>query len=201
MGTDIRAIKARFYSLNRKRLQRTKESLRIKQQDFLDVLPFLFQLNHPSLPGFVSTEIVAGISDYSPGLAELEAAKRIANGFKYRRRMQYEYDLYSIFLMGSSGTIAHSTKSDFDVWVCHRPGMAKEQLLGLREKCTAIEKWANELNLEVHFFLMDAESFRQGNVLDLTSESSGTAQHHLLLDEFYRTGLLMAGRFPLWWKR
>jgi adenylate cyclase class 1 len=199
MGTDIKAIKTRFNALNRKRLMRTRESLRPKQQDFLDVLPLLFHINHPSLPGYVSNEVIAGISDYSPQAAEQDAAKRFVNGFKYKRRLLYAYDIYSIFLMGSSGTIAHSARSDFDIWICHRPDATVEQLDSLREKCVGIEKWAEELNLEVHFFLMDAESFRQGQVLDLTSESSGTAQHHLLLDEFYRTGLLIAGRIPMWW--
>jgi len=51
----------------------------------------------------------------------------------------------------------------------------------------------------VHFFLMDAQDFKQGKIVDLSSESSGTAQYYLLLEEFYRTGLLLAGRFPIWW--
>src|SRR5690606_4082242 len=30
-------------------------------------------------------------------------------------------------------------------------------------------------------------------------EASGSAQHFLLLDEFYRTALWLAGKVPLWW--
>jgi adenylate cyclase class 1 len=46
---------------------------------------------------------------------------------------------------------------------------------------------------------MSAESFKSGTIGQLSSESSGTAQRYLLLDEFYRTGLLVEGRPPLWW--
>ncbi|WP_231876823.1 class I adenylate cyclase, partial [Oleiphilus sp. HI0080] len=33
----------------------------------------------------------------------------------------------------------------------------------------------------------------------MDKESSGSAQHFLLLDEFYRTAILLTGRYPLWW--
>ena len=49
------------------------------------------------------------------------------------------------------------------------------------------------------FFLMCDEHFRNGEVTALSSESSGTAQHYLLLDEFYRTGVLIEGRPPVLW--
>ena len=29
--------------------------------------------------------------------------------------------------------------------------------------------------------------------------SSGSTQHNLLLEEFYRTSILVAGRYPMWW--
>ncbi len=45
-------------------------------------------------------------------------------------------------------------------------------------------------------FFINAEEFRQGKLGDLTSESCGSAQHSLLLDEFYRTSVLLAGKYP-----
>jgi adenylate cyclase class 1 len=50
---------------------------------------------------------------------------------------------------------------------------------------------------EVHFFLIDSEEFIQGASSPLSSESSGQTQHYLLLEEFYRTALFIAGRTPL----
>jgi adenylate cyclase class 1 len=196
---DVRAVRKRFLAINRERRRRTEEALRWRTRDFLELLPLLFHINHAMLPGFISKQTPAGISDWSPTKKSLEAGKRIAKSFDYKKRALRTFDIHSVFLMGSVGTIAHSEKSDFDIWVCHRPGLSKKQLQTLRNKCDGIENWGTSVGLEVHFFLMDAEKFRQGNVVELSSESSGSTQHHLLLEEFYRTGLLVAGRYPVWW--
>jgi adenylate cyclase class 1 len=196
---DVRAVRKRFLAINRERLRRTQEALRWRSRDFLDLLPLLFHVNHAMLPGFVSKQTPAGISDWSPTKKSLEAGKRIAKSFDHKKRALRSYDIHSIFLMGSVGTIAHSEKSDFDIWICHSPELNAEQLDELQQKCVAIEEWADTVGMEVHFFLMDAEKFRQGAVVELSSESSGSTQHHLLLEEFYRTGLLVAGRYPIWW--
>ncbi len=196
---DIKTIKKRFLGLNRERLRRTREVLRSRQRDVMDVLTLLFHANHPSFPGYVSKNTPVGVSDYQPSKATLEAAKKLVRSFDYKKKALPRYDIHSMFLMGSSGTIAYSESSDFDIWLCHRSDLAGPQLDELQHKAEAIEKWADEYGLEVHFFLMDAEKFKEGNVVELSVESSGSAQHHLLLEEFYRTGLLLAGRYPVWW--
>ena len=196
---DVRAARKRFLAINRERLRRTQQVLRWRTRDFLDLLPLLFHINHAMLPGFVSKHTPAGISDWSPTKKSIDAGKRLAKSFDYKKRALRNYDIHSIFLMGSVGTIAHSEKSDFDIWICHRPDLSPKQLGELHDKCQGIEKWAASVNLEVHFFLMNAEAFREGRVVELSSESSGSTQHHLLLEEFYRTGLLVAGRYPVWW--
>ncbi len=197
--TDLKAIKNRFLEINRQRLQRTQESLSWKQRNFLDLLPLFFHVNHKSLPGYLSGETPAGISMYSPEKSSIEAAKKLSPEFNYKETSIAKRDIQSIFIMGSIGTIAHSDKSDFDIWLCHNPGLDENQLTELRVKCDYIEVWAESIGLEVHFFPMDAEKFRKGEVHQLSSESSGTTQHHLLLEEFYRTSILLAGRFPVWW--
>jgi adenylate cyclase class 1 len=196
---DVRAVRKRFLAINRERLRRVEEALRWRTRDFLELLPLLFHINHAMLPGFVSKQTPAGISDWTPTKKGLDAGKRIAKSFDHKKRALRTFDIHSLFLMGSVGTIAHSEKSDFDVWVCHRPDLSTEQISQLAAKCTAIEQWGESVGLEVHFFLMDAAKFRSGDVVELSSESSGSTQHHLLLEEFYRTGLLVAGRYPVWW--
>ncbi|MBL1277413.1 MAG: class I adenylate cyclase [Ectothiorhodospiraceae bacterium] len=196
---DVRAVRKRFLAINRERLRRTEDALRWRNRDFLELLPLLFHINHAMLPGFVSKQTPAGISDWAPAKKNIDAGKRIAKSFDYKKRALRTFDIHSLFLMGSVGTIAHSEKSDFDVWVCHRQKISKEKLEQLAAKCKSIEEWGDSAGLEVHFFLMDAEQFRKGEVVELSSESSGSTQHHLLLEEFYRTGLLVAGRYPAWW--
>lgn len=193
------AVKQRFLLLNRERLRRAQESMRERQRTFLDLLPLLFHVNHAILPGYVSNECPVGVSDYRPTKHVLQAAKKIATGFEYRFKALPRYDIFSLFLMGSSGTVAYSHASDFDIWVCHRPDMDAGQLAALQQKVTLIEEWATGYDLEVHFFLINPLQFKEGRHAELSDESSGTAQHYLLLEEFYRTGLLLAGRYPLWW--
>jgi adenylate cyclase class 1 len=199
VDTEIRAIKQRFLMLNRERLNRVQEVLRWRQRDFLDLLPLLFHLNHPLLPGFVSKDTPSGVSDYTPPQKTLDAAKRFAKTFEYKKRALRTHDIHSIFLMGSTGTVAYSEKSDFDLWLCHRPDLGAAQVAQLQQRCHLVEQWTASLGLEVHIFLMNAETFKSGEVVTLSGESSGTAQHNLLLEEFYRTGLLVAGRYPAWW--
>lgn len=196
---DVEAVKKRFLLLNKERLRRGEDCMRNNQRDFLDFLPLLFHINHPSLPGYVSKDTPAGICDYAPTQRALTAANKYIHRFDYKSRAMSRYDILSMFLMGSSGTVAYSKKSDFDIWLCHQHDTPQERLDELQSKCTAIEQWADAQSLEVHFFLMDAQDFKQGKIVDLSSESSGTAQYYLLLEEFYRTSLLIAGRFPIWW--
>lgn len=193
------AVRERFLALNRERLRRTLDSMLERQRDFLNMVALLFHVNHPTLPGFVSKQTPVGISDYSPSERVLETARKWAKSFDYKKRALPSYDVHALFLMGSSGTVAYSQASDFDIWICHRHDLNPEQLSELHAKARLIEQWAAGMDLEVHFFLVDPVSFKAGERTDLSSESSGTAQHYLLLEEFYRTGLLLAGHYPLWW--
>lgn len=196
---DINTIKKRFLALNRDHLMRTSEALRSRQRDVLDVLPLLFHANHPIFPGFITKNTPAGVSDYSPSKRSLDAGKKLVRSFDYKKRALARYDILSMFLMGSSGTIAYSEDSDFDIWLCHRADLNVEQLNELQQKATAIEEWAATFDIEAHFFLMNPENFKKGEQVELSVESSGSAQHYLLLEEFYRTGILLAGRYPIWW--
>ncbi len=198
---QLSKIKQYFIQLNQTRYERTLAVLSERQQQLLALLPLLFHVNHPMLPGYISHLTPAGIQCYAPSKDDIRAAKSAARSFNYQRDLVDKDDaIEALFVMGSLGTIAHADNSDIDVWVCHTPELTKATLAELQEKCNALTRWAaDSIHIEVHFFLMDAEKFRQGQQTLLTSESSGTAQHFLLLDEFYRTAVWLAGRLPLWW--
>ena len=167
------------------------------QQSFLDLLPLLVHTNHPLMPGYTEHDVPHGVSEYRPSKAALRAASKVARSFSVRPPAGRS--IQALFIMGSAGTIAQSVSSDLDIWICHRPDLREPDLAKLNEKCESIARWADRLDLEVHFFLMSAESFRESGAGRLSNESSGTAQHHLLLDEFYRSAILVAGCAPLWW--
>ena len=196
---DHKKILRKFLHLNGLKLERTKDSLKQRQVEFLQLLPLLFHINHPSLPGFVSTQCPSGIAKFNPDKDSIRNARKISKSFEYKRRAYRQYDIHALYFMGSTGTIAYSDKSDFDVWVCHREDLSGTELQELQQKNERISKWCMTLHLEVNFFLVHTDNFRQGKIDKLSSESSGTTQHILLLEEFYRTSMLLAGRYPIWW--
>jgi adenylate cyclase class 1 len=193
-------VQKRFLQVNRERLARAALALGPRENLLLDVLPLLFHVNHPSLPGFTHYDTPAGIHAYQPDAGVLRQIKTLSRAFQLQRGGPVTHAaIDALFLMGSPGTLGQSVHSDLDVWVCHRPGLASPELAKLRRKTDAISQWAAGEGIELHFFLMDAEAFKNGIQLELDNESSGSTQHRLLLDEFYRTALHLAGKLPLWW--
>ncbi len=192
-------IVSRFLDLNNARLKKTLEIMTARQRPLLTILPILFHINDASLPGFVSDAVPSGIYGFTADDKSQAALKKIWRKFHYRPKPFVTFDIEAIFLMGSCGTIAFNAESDFDAWVCYRSGMNKNQLKLLQAKASEIESWYEQKGLEVHIFLMNADAFKRGRVTRLSSESSGSAQYHLLLDEFYRTSIWLAGKKPLWW--
>ncbi|MEO1926624.1 MAG: class I adenylate cyclase [Gammaproteobacteria bacterium] len=164
------------------------------------MLPLLFHENNPTLPGYINNDVPAGIYEYAPEQSTIKIAKRFFKTYKTSRRARRVMDINGMYFMGSSGSIAYNRKSDFNVWLLHSTSLDANAIDLIQQKAHAIEQWSEEtLFLEVHFFVFSAEGFKEGKKQDLSSESSGSAQHYLLLDEFYRSSLLIAGKIPTWW--
>lgn len=196
---DAPSPKQRFETVNKDRLRRVLDSLSLRQATFIRVLPLLWHVNHPQLPGYVAQETACGIFGYEPDPSALSGARQISRAFSYEHRNVQQFAINGLYLMGSPGTIAYTRDSDFDVWMVHAPGLSTEAVAQLQDKAQRIEQYAAQMGLEVHFFVFDAEGFRDGGTLSLSNESSGSSQHFLLLDEFYRSSLVLAGQAPLWW--
>ena len=196
---DFSEIKQRFLDINNARLKRIGADLRASQSDFLTLLPLLFHVNHPLLPGYISKETPMGIPSYIPDKNTLHLAQRISRSFKYKKKAYREFNIEAIYLMGSSGTIAYNDKSDFDIWICHSENLKEGLVAELEGKTQAIQEWAQQLGVEANIYLVNPEKLRKGELGFLTNESSGSALDSLLLEEFYRTSVLLHGRYPLWW--
>ena len=195
----LNACRDRFLDLSRARLRRILDTLPAVQRDVLELLPVLFHFNHPMLPGFVNSETPAGIADYQPPRSGLLLARKLARSLPSRNQAQLVYPLRGLYLMGSLGSIGQDNKSDLDLWLCHNEDLPADRVELLKRKVRRVEGWARGLGLEVHVFLVDVDAFRRGGHDELSEESRGSTQHHLLLEEFYRTAVLLAGLAPLWW--
>lgn len=200
----LKLLRGRFLTLNAIRLERASQALSTRQQSVLRLLPLLFHVNHPLLPGYVSGATPCGLSGYQPDEAILSEAQRLTRSFVYKPKRHdgrpAPGEIFSLFLMGSLGTVAQAEQSDMDLWVCHDPQLSEEKLAELRRKCSLLEVWAASQGAELHCFLIDPKRYTEGaREAQLTSDDCGTTQHYLLLEEFYRTALWLGGRTPLWW--
>ncbi len=188
----LSSIIEHFMLLNGTRLQHVYQALNQKQADFLRQLPGLFEHNSANLPGYINDETPCGVCLFRDDEA---------NGLHQNSPDEVDDNkpIKAIYLIGSTGTAAYSKDSDIDIWLCYQKGLTKEQMDLLQQKTNKIEDAADQIGLELHFFLMNDNEFRIGRTVDLSHESSGSAQHDILLDEFYRTSILLAGCFPAWW--
>ena len=80
---QLKEVVGRFMGLNGLRLQRTREALGTRQEVVLDMLPLLFHVNHPLLPGYVSRQCPHKISQFEPEREALDAALRHSKTFKH----------------------------------------------------------------------------------------------------------------------
>lgn len=197
----LRQLRQRFLQVNQGRLERALQLLPTRQQRVLRLLPLLFHTNHPALPGYVSASTPAGLSSYVPESALLAEAQAVARSFRYRKPDSHgPMPLQGLLMMGSLGTLAQAEQSDMDLWLCHDPQLNGSELAELRRKATLLETWAASQGAELHIFLIDPPRFASGQrAAELAGEDCGSSQHYLLLDEFYRTAIWLAGRTPTWW--
>lgn len=196
---NLKQITQRFLQINQLRLARLHSAFNSQQQMFLDLLPLLFHINHPVLPGYMPTGTPTGLRNFKPTRESIKSARQLSRSFALKRELNASQDICAIYLMGSCGTIAHSSNSDIDIWICPAPNLSPTQKASLKEKCRLIEQWATSLRLETHFFIMDDAEFKQKQRAEMDTEDCGNTQHYLLLDEFYRTSILLAGCMPIWW--
>ena len=198
---QLRQWQEDFLRLNQQRLSQASSLMPPRQQRVLELLPLLLHVNHAQLPGFVDRETPAGIERYNPPPAAIRAARSLLPNSPNldRPSEQTREAISALFLMGSLGSLAQSRSSDLDVWVCLQQALQPEHHQRLQRKCQRIEQWAITQGVELHLFVMDLAQFRLGQHKDSDGEDCGSSQYLLLLDEFYRSALWLAGRWPRWW--
>jgi len=161
-----------------------------------DQVPLCLQVNDPEVIGYVpDPETPHGLfgferqtwrrpEDRAPGL--LPAARPVVEG---------------LYLIGSSGSVGYNRDSDLDFWVCFEEGAFTPRGFGLfQRKLAGITEWADrEHGVETNFYCVNLADLALGRITHLAdAETEGEVAPLLLLEEFYRTFILVAGRLPLW---
>jgi len=174
------------------------EQLSVENSQLAFLLPLLISENHCQLPGYIAAFDGGSIFQYKATIQARSLAKDLFN-VDINTDSQMAPTLYTgLYTIGSLGSLGQSLKSDWDVWLCLGNQISSDIHILVESKCRAIEQWANIIGVELHIFLVTENQFKAGVKSGFDKESSGSAQHWLLLDEFYRSAITLAGK-PIRW--
>lgn len=168
-------------------------------QQVFQLLPVLLHYNHPLLPGYVPGNVPAGVCHFLPNERQQQFIDELCQAANGHQGLESgENEIFGLYSMGSTSSIGQSRESDLDIWVCYSHQMDPERVSWLQQKCLLISQWAEQRQVELNLFLIPDNKFRTDNQQIVEGESCGSAQHLLLLDEFYRSHLRIAGKRLVW---
>lgn len=196
----IETLKQRLDAINQLRVDRALAAMKPAFQRVYSLLPTLLHHHHPLMPGYLNGNVPHGICLYTPDETQQDYLNDLEDkwGSPFDKPASGELPITGVYSMGSTSSIGQSCSSDLDIWVCHQSWLDNEERTRLQQKCSLVEKWAASMGVEVSFFLIDENRFRHNESGSLGGEDCGSTQHILLLDEFYRTAVRLAGKRILW---
>ncbi|CAI1878004.1 adenylate cyclase [Serratia entomophila] len=196
----IETLKQRLDAINQLRVDRALAAMKPAFQRVYSLLPTLLHHHHPLMPGYLNGNVPHGVCLYTPDETQQDYLNDLEDkwGSPFDKLASGELPITGVYSMGSTSSIGQSCSSDLDIWVCHQSWLDNEERNRLQQKCSLLEKWAASMGVEVSFFLIDENRFRHNESGNLGGEDCGSTQHILLLDEFYRTAVRLAGKRILW---
>lgn len=196
----IETLKQRVDAINQLRVERALSAMESPSQRVYQLLPVLLHYHHPLLPGYLPGHVPHGICLFSPDTYQqhyLNPLSRDLNMVPSAPTGEV-LPIVGIYSMGSTSSVGQCWCSDLDIWICHQGWLDAGERQALQQKCDLLQSWAAEQKVEVSFFLIDENRFRHNETGALGAEDCGSTQHILLLDEFYRTAVHLAGKRILW---
>ncbi|MBV7317268.1 class I adenylate cyclase [Shewanella sp. NIFS-20-20] len=187
--------------LNRVRLARAKALMTPLQRQLLHLIPWLFHYHHPQLPGFNGSLTPHGVEAYQGGEIEDSFAKLLDLSMASFESKTLPA-IAGIYAMGSTATFGQNNQSDLDIWLVIDQEFTDTQTQSLMAKAHTICQWYEGFQLDVNCYIVHANQFilkGRGQRQLLAKEHSGNVQHWLLLEEFYRNHIHLAGRPVAWW--
>ncbi|WP_036819486.1 class I adenylate cyclase, partial [Photobacterium sanctipauli] len=202
MQNYIETLKSRQTQLNELRLERARAAMNAQSEQVFNLLSVLLHYNHPSVPGYLDQSVPVGIAAFAVTEQQQQFIDDCALAFSTSVTPPTLSDdqcpILGLYAMGSTSSLGQSLTSDLDIWVCIRTDLAADARTALEAKCSLISEWAMAQGVEANFFLIDENRFRDNFSEQMTGENCGSSQHLLLLDEFYRSAVCMAGQRLLW---
>ncbi|MGC9400867.1 class I adenylate cyclase [Vibrio genomosp. F10] len=188
----------RLDRLNQQRIERALALMDLQGQRVFNLIPLLFHFDHPIIPGYSGGEAPHGILSFEASDIQRQYIEDTEKTVNHSLKSSDTPAILGLYTMGSTSSIGQSTSSDLDIWVCISPNMTLEHRAILTSKCLNITDWAKTQGIEANFFLMDETRFKHNHSEEMTGDNCGSSQHLLLLDEFYRSAVRLAGQRLLW---
>ncbi|EJG0889335.1 class I adenylate cyclase [Vibrio parahaemolyticus] len=188
----------RLDNLNQQRIDRALALMDSQSQQVFHLIPALLNYNHPVIPGYYDADVPYGVHGLELNPIQQQFIDDIQLAIGQPLKTAEKPAILGLYTMGSTSSIGQSTSSDLDIWVCISPEMDCDVRELLTNKCLLITDWAQSQGVEANFFLMDEERFRSNHSEEMTGDNCGSSQHLLLLDEFYRSAVRIAGQRLLW---
>lgn len=178
---------------------RAKSALPEKGKLVFSLLPLLLHYNHPILPGYLGDHCPSGIDKFTLSREQQELLHQQGVNLQ-ALSTPAQPAILGIFCMGSTASIGQCVDSDLDIWVIHRNDLSAQELRLLERKCQLITEYAAHSQIEINFFFVPPNKFQTHHKTQhLSKENCGSSQNWLLLDEFYRSATLLAGRQLSWY--
>jgi adenylate cyclase class 1 len=200
---DFKDKLKRFMACNIRREEWCKQKLGQRQWKLYKVLPLLLASTaFDKAQGLFPAAPPCKISNYAPDYTTVRIAQELFPEEKdWLSHSSDALVIDALFTIGSVGTVAQNESSDLDYWVCAKlSDLSVGDREALADKLELLTDWSMEqFDMEAYFFLMDNEDVRRNNFGFSDKESSGSAQAMMLKEEFYRTAVLAAGKYPVWW--
>lgn len=192
----INNIKKELKDLANLKRERALIGMPVAFQTVFSLLPAFFHYHSPKLPGYIDDDIPFGIAYYEPSE---EIHEQLKNNFNFVASSSVvSSNISALYSMGSTCSIGQSVESDLDIWICIENNLSERKKQILQQKCRLIEQWAEKLQVKLTLFVVDVDRFINQHHECLMGENCGSAQHILLLEEFYRSANLLAGKLLLW---
>ncbi|MGV3345480.1 class I adenylate cyclase [Enterobacteriaceae bacterium LUAb1] len=197
----IETLKQRLDAITQLRMDRALAVMTPAVQRVYHLLPLFLHYHHPLMPGYFAGNVPHGISFFTSSETQRHYLSALAEKpFEYSSAATFgESPITGVYSMGSTSSVGQNLTSDLDIWVCHHSWLDNEERFALQQKCHLLTHWCTSMGAEVSFFLIDENRFRHNESGSLDTENCGSMQHILLLDEFYRTAVRMAGKRLLWY--
>ncbi|MBV7388194.1 class I adenylate cyclase [Pasteurellaceae bacterium TAE3-ERU1] len=205
MSRYLESAKALVAELDQRRFQRALEGNSAEFCHVFQLITLLLDLNHPALPGFVDGA-PSGITGFDLSEYQRHYLHTIVPNSTYPDDFlaacadaRQASPILGVYAMGSTGSITQNSQSDLDIWVCLTADLSAQGRAALSQKTALLQKWAQAMKVEMNFYLLGENHFRNATYSTvLSTEHCGSSQYVLLLEEFYRSVIRLAGKPLLW---